>query len=314
MTTVFQRVRVGPYEIVHEIGRGGMAVVFLATDSRDGRSVALKLVPTGTDREAREVLEAERWGAKLQEQFCRVSRNVPEVYEHGTEGGYFYIAMEYLEGRNLSEVIGDGPLAPERAAGIAIQLCRFLEAAHGFEATIDGRQLRSLLHGDLKPRNIRVLDGDRVKVLDFGIAKALSLSRKVTRNDFGSIAYLSPERLESGEIDAHADFWAVGVLLYEMVSGVQPFRAPDTRRLEQRIRSPAAGGAARAACPPGLQAVVAKLLAGDAGGSLPRRRRHSRRSRVLRGRCDDAGAARGMAGPGARRTGRHGARSPAGAG
>ena len=119
---------------------------------------------------------------------------------------YFYIAMEYLEGRNLSEVIGDGPLAPERAAGLAIQLCQFLEAAHGFEATIDGRHLRSLLHGDLKPRNIRVLDGDRIKVLDFGIAKALSLSRKVTRNDFGSIAYLSPERLESGEIDAARGF------------------------------------------------------------------------------------------------------------
>jgi len=235
MTTVFQRVRVGPYEIVHEIGRGGMAVVFFATDSRDGRRVALKLVPTGTDRDAQEVLEAERWGAKLQEQFCRISQNVPVVYEHGTEGGYFYIAMEYLDGRNLSEIVAGGPLAPDRAVGIAIQLCHFLEAAHGFEATVDGRKLRSLLHGDLKPRNIRVLWADKIKILDFGIAKALSLSRKVTRNDFGSITYLSPERLESGEIDTYSDFWAVGVLLYEMVGGVQPFRAPDTRRLEQRI-------------------------------------------------------------------------------
>ena len=93
MTTVFQRVRVGPYEIGHEIGRGGMAVVFVATDSRDGRCVALKLVPAETSRDAQEVLEAERWGAKLQEQFCRISQNVPVVYEHGTEGGYFYIAM-----------------------------------------------------------------------------------------------------------------------------------------------------------------------------------------------------------------------------
>ena len=263
MATVFDRVRVGPYEIVHEIGRGGMAVVFLATDSRDGRRVALKLVPTGTDREAHEVLEAEQWGAKLQEQFCRVSQNVPAVYEYGTEGGYFYIAMEYLEGRNLSEVLTAGPLSPERAIAIAIQLCRFLEAAHGFEATIDGRSLRSLLHGDLKPRNIRVLDGDTVKILDFGIAKALSLSRKVTRNDFGSIAYLSPERLEWGEIDAQADFWAVGVLLYEMVGGMQPFRAPDTRRLEQRIRSLRPPEPLDGACPPALQAVIAKLLAGD---------------------------------------------------
>ena len=266
MPTVFQRV--GPYEILREIGRGGMAVVFLATDSRTGLQVALKLVPTGTDREAHEILDAERWGAKLQEQFCRVSRHVPVVYEHDTEGGYFYIAMEYLGGRNLSEVITDGPLAPERAVRIAIELCHFLEAAHAFEATIEGRQLRSLLHGDLKPRNIRVLDGpggDEIKVLDFGIAKALSLSRKVTRNDFGSIAYLSPERLESesGEIDAHADFWAVGVLLYEMVAGVQPFRAPDTRRLEQRIKSLRPAAPLDAPCPPGLQAIVAKLLTGN---------------------------------------------------
>jgi serine/threonine protein kinase len=262
MTTVFQRVRVGPYEIVHEIGRGGMAVVFFATDRRDLRRVALKLVPAGTDREAQEVLEAERWGAKLQEQFCQISHNVPVVYDHGTEGGYFYIAMEYLDGRNLSEILANGPLAPDRAVRIAIQLCHFLEVAHGFESTIDGRKLHSLLHGDLKPHNIRVLWPDKVKILDFGIAKALSLSRKVTRNDFGSITYVSPERLESGEIDPYSDFWAVGVLLYEMLAGAQPFRAPDTRRLELRIRSLRPPEPLGPSCPPALQAVVAKLLAG----------------------------------------------------
>jgi hypothetical protein len=153
-------------------------------------------------------------------------------------------------------------LSSERAAGIAVQLCEFLEAAHGFTVTIDGRALRSLLHGDLKPRNIKVTEGDCVKVLDFGIAKALSLSRKVTRNDFGSIAYLSPERLESGEIDPQADFWAAGVLLYEMVSGGLPFQAPDTRRLEQRIQSRLPPAPLDGRCTPGLAAVIGKLLAG----------------------------------------------------
>ena len=262
VTTVFERVRVGPYEIVREIGRGGMAVVFFATDSRDGRPVALKLVPTGPDADTQDALEAERWGAKLQEQFCQISQNVPFVYEHGIEGGYFYIAMEYLDGRNLSEILAAGALAPNRAVGIAIQLCRFLEAAHGFESTIDGRNLRSLLHGDLKPHNIRVRWADKVKILDFGIAKALSLSRKVTRSDFGSITYVSPERLESGEIDTYSDFWAVGVLLYEMLAGLQPFRAPDTRRLELRIRSLQPPEPLGPSCPPALRAVVAKLLAG----------------------------------------------------
>jgi serine/threonine protein kinase len=259
MSTVFHRI--GPYEIDREIGRGGMAVVFLATDTRTNSRVALRLVGAGRDHEADGTLEAECWGAKLQEQFCQASPHVPRVYEHGIEDGYFYIAMEYLEGQNLSEVIAAGPLPAPRAIGIGLQLCDFLEAAHEFEVTIDGRPLRSLLHGDLQPRNIRVLPGDHVKILDFGIAKALSLSRKVTRNDFGSIAYLSPERLDSGDIDAQADLWAVGVLLYEMVGGTRPFKAADTRRLEQQILAGGPPAPLGDACPIGLQAIVAKLLA-----------------------------------------------------
>jgi serine/threonine protein kinase len=261
MATVFNRV--GPYEILHEIGRGGMAVVFLARDSRTDATVALKLVAQGTDREAREVLEAEQWGAQLQKQFCQISPHVPFVYEHGLESVYFYVAMEYLDGENLSDVISRGPLPVASAVATAIELCRFLEDAHRFEATIGDRQLRLLLHGDLKPRNVRITSTGQVKVLDFGIAKALSLSRKVTRNDFGSVAYLSPERLESGEVDCYADFWALGVLLHEMLSGVPPFRAPDTHRLEKLILSRLAAPVLDGNCPLPVGAVAAKLLAPD---------------------------------------------------
>ena len=96
-----------------------------------------------------------------------------------------------------------------RAVAIAIELCRFLEDARGFAWTVGGRDFRHLLHGDLTPVNVRLTADDRVKVLDFGIAKALSMSRKVTRNDFGNLAYLSPERIESGgEMDATDGFWA----------------------------------------------------------------------------------------------------------
>jgi serine/threonine protein kinase len=258
MTTVFNRL--GPYEILREIGRGGMAVVFLANDTRTGRPVALKLVPEGTDREAREILEAEQWGAELQKQFSAVSTHVPAVYEHGVESGYFHVAMEYLDGENLSDVITRGPMEPERAVATALELCRFLDDAQRFEAVIGDRRLRSLLHGDLKPRNVRITSSGQVKVLDFGIAKALSLSRKVTRNDFGSVAYLSPERLESGQVDAHADFWAVGVLLHEMIAGTPPFRAADTRQLERQILSRNPPPPLDDRCSVGLQAVVAKLL------------------------------------------------------
>ena len=254
--------QVGPYTVLGPAGRGGMADVFAANDTRSGRRVALKLVPVGEDQEARQVVDAEREGAEYQKQLWQVYRQVPEVYEYGTDGAYFYIAMEFLDGQNLSELIARGPMAAPRALAIAVQICRFLEAAHTLEPTIDGRKRRSLLHGDLKPRNIRVLTDDEVKVFDFGAAKALSFSRKVTRHDFGSIAYLSPERIESGEIDAHADFWGVGVILYEMCSGAQPFQAKDTRRLELKIRSRGAPPALDHGCPAGLQAVVAKLLTG----------------------------------------------------
>jgi serine/threonine protein kinase len=254
--------QVGPYAVVRPAGRGGMADVFVASDTRTGQRVALKLVPLGDDEEARQIVAAEREGVEYQKQLWQVYRQVPEVYEYGSDDSYFYIAMEFLEGHNLSELISRGPLPAARAASIAIQICRFLEAAHTLEPTIDGRKRRSLLHGDLKPRNIRVLGDDQVKVFDFGAAKALSFSRKVTRHDFGSIAYLSPERIESGDLDAHADFWGVGVILYEMVSGAQPFQAADTRRLEAKIRSRLAPPPLDHGSPVPLQAVVAKLLAG----------------------------------------------------
>jgi eukaryotic-like serine/threonine-protein kinase len=238
-----------------------MADVFVANDSRTGQRVALKLVPLGDDHDARQIVEAEREGAEYQKQLWQVYRQVPEVYEYGNDDSYFYIAMEFLDGQNLSELISRGALTPERALGIAVQICGFLEAAHRLEPTIDGRKRRSLLHGDLKPRNIRVLKDDEVKVFDFGAAKALSYSRKVTRHDFGSIAYLSPERIESGDIDAHADFWGVGVILYEMISGAQPFQAKDTRRLESMIRARRPPPSLNHGAPVGLQAIVAKLLA-----------------------------------------------------
>ena len=259
MTTVFNRL--GPYEIVQPIGSGGMAQVFLALDLRSQQQVALRLVPLGRDREAREILDAERWGARLQQEFSSACGLVPRVYESGELPDYFYVAMEYLDGENLSDVIGRGRIEQARATTIALELCGFLEAAHAFEVTVEGRPLRSLLHGDLKPRNVRVTSTGRIKVLDFGMAKALSLSRKVTRTDFGTLGYMSPERLETGEMDAQSDFWALGVILYQMVSGAPPFAAPDTRRLERLIVSRRPPAALDGVCNPGLQAIVAKMLA-----------------------------------------------------
>ena len=261
MTTVFHRV--GPFEIVGQIGSGGMAQVFLADDPRHGRRVALKLVRIADDRQGRDTLEAERWGAKLQGRLSEACALVPKVFEDGDLPPYYFIAMEFVAGDDLSSLIARGPLSTTDALSIAGQLCRFLEAAHALETTIDGVPFRSLVHGDLKPGNIRISASGDVKVLDFGIAKALSLSRKVTRNEFGSLPYMSPERLDSDvqEVGRPADLWALGVILYELLSGAAPFHAPDTRRLEQQIR----GGYQRrplpATVPVGLRAITARLLA-----------------------------------------------------
>ena len=260
MTTVFKQV--GPYEILRQIGHGGMAVVFLAIDTRVNQHVALKLVQQGSDREAQEIVDAERFGAELQKQFSERGSYVPAVYGYGVDedSGYFYVAMEYLDGENLSELIARGPLPADRAAEIGRDLARFLEDAHAFETVVNGRSVQSLLHLDLKPRNVRITSKHKVKVLDFGTAKALSLSRKVTRNDFGSVAYLSPERLETGEVDARADLWALGVVLYEMLCGTPPFQAGDTRRLERLIMSRRPPASLDGHCPPGLAAIASRLL------------------------------------------------------
>jgi serine/threonine protein kinase len=261
MTTVFRDV--GAYRIIREIGHGGMATVFLAEDTRHAREVALKLVSMAADREGREVLEAERWGTKLQGRLAEACGLVPRVYEDGDQPPYYFIAMEYVHGENLSDVIARGPVEPAEAVRITAALGRFLDAAHNFKTVIDGREFWSLVHGDLKPRNVRLAENSDIKVLDFGIAKALSLSRKVTRNDFGSMPYLSPERLESTEVDAHADLWALGVIFYELLSGAPPFHAVDTRRLEDQIRAGYPRNPLPRSCPIQLQAIVSRLLAPD---------------------------------------------------
>jgi serine/threonine protein kinase len=258
-TTIFRQI--GPYEILEHIGHGGIATVFLARDTRSaGQHVALKVVPDGPDASSREIAEAEERGAELQRAFLHGSPHVPEVFEVGKAGGYLYIAMEYLNGEDLSAVIRRGPLDARRSAAIGIQLCKFLEEVDRLQTSAESPSPVTLLHNDLKPSNVRLVSGDRIKVLDFGAAKTLSMSRRWTKNDFYSTPYLSPECLDSGERDRQTDAWALGVMLYEMVAGAPPFHADDTRRLEDRIRSRRPPDALDD-CPQSLQAVVAKLLA-----------------------------------------------------
>src|SRR5450759_4416983 len=240
----------GTYRLIRRLGRGGMADVYLASDTSTGNEVALKLVEQKPARDSGEVCEAERRGAALQQQFSRVDNHVPEVHTYGAAEGYFYIDMEYVDGEDLAE-------------RIASEFCDFLHKAHEFEATVDDTRLRGIIHADVKPKNVRMNVAGQVKVLDFGIAKGLALSRKLTRNDFGSLTSLSPERLDSGEVDVHVDFWSVGVLLYEMLAGAPPFEADSNSRLEALIRRRQPPPLLPASCPPALARIVLKMLSGD---------------------------------------------------
>ena len=256
---------IGDYQILEKLGRGGMADVYLALDRKNDRRVALKLVEHGEGAEAREILEAERLGAELQQGISASDPRVPQIHAFGDLEEYFFIEMEFVEGSDLSELIASGVLKPEDSARIALELCSILRSAHGMSLQIGGRELRAVVHGDIKPKNIRIDTTGKVRVLDFGIAKGLSITRRLTSNVFGSVAYSSPERLETGSIDEMSDLWSVGIVLYEMLEGRLPFEAPSTERLETVIRSRDAIRPLRDSCPEALQPVIYKALSRSPG-------------------------------------------------
>jgi protein kinase-like protein len=254
---------IGRFEVRDFLGRGAIGDVLLSWDPREERLVALKVVRAAkTDPE---MLEAEKNGLSLQAQLAAVAPQVAAVYEQGEDGDFFWVAMEYVAGTDLSEVLARGAVPEARAVGIALELVSMLEICHEFSAEIGGRRIFGIVHGDIKPENIRLQDEDRVRVLDFGIAKHLSQTRRFTVNLFGSLPYTPPERLERGVVDRHSDLWAVGVVLAAMVSGRRPFPGNTPEELEQAIRHGVAPLPLPDGCSPGLSHVVEKSLAFDVG-------------------------------------------------
>jgi tetratricopeptide (TPR) repeat protein len=254
----------GKYEIRQKLGRGGMADVYLALDTALGHPVALKIIEHADDADTRDSIEAERRGAELQSQLAAVDAHVARIYETGDLESYFYVAMEYVEGQDLAEQMRSNgrpqPLPVDSAVDVAIAVAGTLESAHSLEVTIAGKSFRGIVHGDIKPKNIRIDTRGQVRVLDFGIAKALSLSRKLTRNEFGSVPYSSPERLVAGEVDFQSDLWSLAVMLYEMVTGLQPYQADTTERLERMIRSRIPPPPAPDPCPEPLRRILVKAM------------------------------------------------------
>jgi serine/threonine-protein kinase len=244
---------VGRYEIVRQIGRS-MTDVYLAIDTVGHRKTALKLIPSRGDAHSRLVLEAERRGAAIQRELRGLDPRVVEVYETGDLDGYFFVAMQYVEGRDLAAVLSDEHTIDSiRAAAIALEICEQLNKFHTFQSAV--------VHGDIKPSNIHLGPNDTVRLLDFGIAKTLRADCDATVSHFGSPSYCSPERLTRSEIDQQSDLWAVGATLYQMLSGSPPYQADSTRKLESLIRSKRPPRALPARCPVPLRAIAMKALA-----------------------------------------------------
>ena len=255
--------KLGKYEIRQKLGRGGMADVYLAQDTESGQLVALKLIEHSTDADTCASIEAEMRGATLQARLADVDPRVVRVFGAGDLEGFFHVAMEYVDGQDLAELMRHGKLEVEFAIDAALAVAQTLENAHKLEASIGGKEIQGIVHGDIKPKNIRIDARGQVRVLDFGIAKALSLSRRLTRNEFGSVPYASPERLESGEVNVGSDLWSLAVMLYEMVTGMQPYQAETTERMERMIRSGIPPPPAPDPCPEGLRRILMKAMAPD---------------------------------------------------
>ena len=252
----------GAYEVIRKLARG-MTDVYLAFDTSANRHAVLKIVEESPDPLTQLILEAERRGADLQRQLHDADARVIEVYDYGHLDGFFFVSMQYIEGRTVAEILKqEGRIEPARAARFAVEILSQLDKLHSFQAVIDG-QRRSVVHGDIKPSNIQIGTNDEVRLLDFGIAKALTFTHSRTHLGLGSPSYCSPERLSRGQVDRHADLWAVGVTLYEMVAGVPPYQAQDTRKLEALIQSRRPPRALPEGCPDAMTAILHKALAGD---------------------------------------------------
>ncbi|MBR1969670.1 MAG: Stk1 family PASTA domain-containing Ser/Thr kinase [Clostridia bacterium] len=199
------------YELINKIGSGGMAIVYKAKDILLNRLVAVKILREEF-KENEDFIR--RFNIESQASASLSHQNIAQIYDVGEEEGMHYIVMEYLEGKTLKQYINEcgGILSWREAANFSIQICRALEHAHS----------KHVVHRDIKPQNIILTDGNKLKVADFGIARAANNSTTVN-TAVGSAHYLSPEQARGGYTDHRSDIYSLGVVMYEMFTGVLPF-------------------------------------------------------------------------------------------
>jgi serine/threonine protein kinase len=219
----------GIYDVIRLIGKGNMGTVYLMKIRDTGEDVAVKIVPYSDTETARENIATEEKGATLQRDLVKekVDKRIVKVKDVHYTGRDLNVQMEYVDGTDLNEVVRKSALDPIRAVKIGIELCEMLRSLD--------RTGRGITHGDLKPRNIRVLSDDTIKVMDFGIAKESSRDGG-TVNLFQTERYSSPERLETTKVNMTSELWSVSVILYEMLAGCHPFQTAHAK-MRDRILS-----------------------------------------------------------------------------
>jgi eukaryotic-like serine/threonine-protein kinase len=247
----------GRYEVLSRIGTGGMGDVYLARDQLLGRQVAVKLLH---HRFAEDQEFVERFRREASSAASLSHPNVVAIFDRGEWDGTYYIAMEYLPGRSLKAVVREGgPLDPAAAIDVVVQILHAARFAHR----------RGVIHRDLKPHNVILDEEGRAKVTDFGIARAGASDMTLTGSIMGTAQYLSPEQAQGHAVSAASDIYAVGIVLYELLTGVVPFDGETavTIALKQVSATPPPPSAlvGTQAIPGELDAVVLRALAKDPG-------------------------------------------------